>query len=444
MEYREIPVESLLLDQVNPRHEPVEGQPEAINAFLRDKTEAQQLLRLARHIAEHGPSPIDLTLVVPEDGVYTVVEGNRRVLAMKLLKNPILATGSRIEKAIVEASRRSVALGDVRCMVASREDAREWILLRHTQSHEGVGVVRWSPEMQVRFSESYRGQAGRAIRLTDALREAYPDDSELHDLIRQVRTMKLTTLGRLVNDPDFRNEAGINLRDDEVTSHYLPPVMRGYWYQLFSDLVTHLTARSLNTKEQRAAYRDTLAEFRPPPEARRPRAAPLTAEPQPATGTVPEAPPRRPSARVQRERRARLFQGLTLRSVSRKAKDILREAQQIDLAKFPNSGAVLIRVLVELVVQEGVDHYRLSGAGRLRDRIHGCLQELDATGRSDRYAPIRRAISDLDSPLSVPSMHAYLHSPYMQPDAGSLRSISENYAPLLADLDVAIGSGQQP
>jgi hypothetical protein len=108
--------------------------------------------------------------VVPEDGVYTVVEGNRRVLAMKLLKNPALARGSRIEKGIQEASRQSRTLGDMRCMVAvSREEARRWVVLRHTGSHDGVGVVGWSSEMQVRYSQNYSGQRGQAIRLTDAL-----------------------------------------------------------------------------------------------------------------------------------------------------------------------------------------------------------------------------------------------------------------------------------
>jgi hypothetical protein len=302
MDYREIPVESLLLDPLNPRHaDPVEGQQEAINAFLHERTKSQQLLQLAKDIAENGPSPIDLALVVPEDGVYTVVEGNRRVLAMKLLKNPALAKGSRIEKAIQEASRRTVALGDMRCMVAaSREEAKRWVELRHTGSREGVGVVGWSAEMQVRFSENYGGQRGRAIRLTDALRDAYPDDQELHDLIRVLRTTNLTTLGRLTNDPNFRAVAGIDLHGDEVTSHYPPSAMRDLWRRVLGDLTTTVTARSLNKKEQRASYLDTLADVRPPPEARRPR-APLTAEPEATTfGAVPVAPPRRPATRVQR------------------------------------------------------------------------------------------------------------------------------------------------
>jgi hypothetical protein len=199
MDYREIAVESLLLDPLNPRHDPVEGQQEAIAAFLEDRAESQQLLQLVKDIAEHGTSPIDLVLVVPEDGVFTVVEGNRRVLAMKLLKNPSLARGSKIENPIKEVSSRSVALSDVRCVVAAtRDDAKRWIELRHTGSREGVGVVGWNPEMQVRFTQNFSGQRGRAIRLTDALRDAYKDDPEMHDLIRKVRTTKLTTLGRLV------------------------------------------------------------------------------------------------------------------------------------------------------------------------------------------------------------------------------------------------------
>lgn len=245
-----------------------------------------------------------------------------------------------------------------------------------------------------------------------------------------------------MRDPVFRAEASIDLSGDEVTSLYPPSALRDFWRRVLSDLTTTETARSLNKKEQRASYVDTLADVRPPPEARRPR-APLSAEPA-TFGAVPAAPPRRPATRVQRPRPARLFQGLTLRNVSLKARDILREAQQIDLTKFPNAGAVLIRVLVELVADEAVEYYQLSLPDRLRERLQACLHKLDPTNRDDQYASVRRAINDPNSPLGVRSMQAYLHNPYMQPDAASLRALSENYVPLLTGLDAAIGSGQQP
>ena len=83
MEYREIAVESLLLDPLNPRNEPVEGQPATIAALLDDKG-APQLLHVAEDIAKHGPSPIELALVVPDGNLFIVVEGNRQWAASPL------------------------------------------------------------------------------------------------------------------------------------------------------------------------------------------------------------------------------------------------------------------------------------------------------------------------------------------------------------------------
>jgi hypothetical protein len=226
--------------------------------------------------------------------------------------------------------------------------------------------------------------------------------------------------------------------------------MRPFWYRLLTELSTTLTVSSLKSKEQRARYINTLGDVRPPSEARRPKAAPLTSEPSPTAptlpGTVPStAPPRRTAAKAQRPRPLTLFYGLSLRNVSFKARDVLREAQHIELTSFPNAGAVLIRVLVELVVEEGVEHYRLNLPDRtpLGVRIQRCLDKLDPTGKADMYAPVRKALSNPDSPLSVTSMHAYVHNAYMHPDITSLRAISENYAPLLAELDAAIGNGRQ-
>lgn len=50
-----------------------------------------EIRNLATDIAEHGLSPIDGVLVVPDldtKGDYTVWEGSRRITALKLLDNP--------------------------------------------------------------------------------------------------------------------------------------------------------------------------------------------------------------------------------------------------------------------------------------------------------------------------------------------------------------------
>jgi hypothetical protein len=444
MEYREIPLESLLLDTLNPRHDPVEGQPQAIAALL-DPKGAPQTLRLAEDIAEHGPSPIELPLVIPEGNVFIVLEGNRRVAAMKLLKNPALANRSKIKSAIYELSKRRVAIDEMACMIAeTRDDARRWIELRHNGSQGGVGVVGWSPEMQVRFTGIYSGQRGRALRLTDALEVAYQGDAELLELIRAVKSAKLTTLGRLVSDPDFRTGAGIEISQHDVQTHFSPSAMRPFWHKLLTNLATNLTVSSLKSKAQRANYLDTLSNVAPPTTARRPL-APLTEESEAAVSQPSGLPtPAKQAARTQRPRPMHLFHGVQLRYVSPKAKDVLREAQRIDLALFPNAAAVLIRVLLELVVAEAVEHYKASVGEGLRERITACLGQLDPSGKADKYLPVRRGVSDRDSLFSVRSMQAYLHNPLLHADAPSLRAISDNYATLLKDLDGVLGSAPTP
>jgi hypothetical protein len=445
MEYQEIPLESLLLDTLNPRHDPVEGQRQAIAALL-DHKGAPQTLRLAEDIAEHGPSPIELALVVPEGNLFIVLEGNRRVAAMKLLKNPALANRSKIKNAIYELSKRRVAIDEMACIIAeTRDDARRWIELRHNGSQGGVGVVGWSPEMQVRFTGIYSGQRGRALRLTDALEVAYQGDAELLELIRAVKSAKLTTLGRLVSDPSFRAGAGIDITQHEVQTRFAPSAMRSFWHRLLSDLATDLTVSSLKSKDQRTGYLEKLSNVTPPATARR-ALAPLTDESEPAASPSPALPPAaaRQAAKTQRPRPMRLFLGLQLRYVSTKAKDVLREAQRIDLASFPNAAAVLIRVLLELVVAEAVEHYKSSVGEGLRERMNVCLAQLDPSGKADKYLPVRRGVSDRDSLFSVRSMQAYLHNPLLHADAASLRAISDNYTTLLKDLDGVLGSAPTP
>jgi hypothetical protein len=453
VEYRLIDLETLLLDSLNPRHNPVESQREALGALLEGRG-AQELLRLAEDISKFGVSPIDLALVIPDGKIFIVLEGNRRVAALKLLKNPGLASGSKISESIYQLSKNSRQIDEIGCIVAeSRDTARRWIELRHSGSQQGVGVVGWSPEMQVRFTENYSGQRGRALKLTDALEEAYIDDQELLSLIQSVKSAKITTLGRLVSDPDFRMVAGLVI-GDQVQSRFSPSSMRALWYRLLSDLAMRITVSDLKSKGQRADYLASLADVVPSEAERRParrfeeaRNEDTEQEGANNKGTTSsstkdeDGPSPRPPAtpKTQRARPMRLFYGLRLVHVRPKVKDILREAQRIDLGEFPNAGAVLIRVIVELVVAEGIHYIKPNADDHLRDRVKLCLRELDPTQNDQKYAGVRSGLSDPNSLFAVKALHSYLHNPQMHADATSLRAISENYMTFLRDIDGLIG-----
>ena len=77
----------LHFDPVNPR-----GEPEVDEEKIRALFGAQQdTVVLATHMAEHGQNPLDRLGVVEHPklpGHFVVREGNRRLCAMQLLRDP--------------------------------------------------------------------------------------------------------------------------------------------------------------------------------------------------------------------------------------------------------------------------------------------------------------------------------------------------------------------
>lgn len=85
-EYKQINVTELLLNPENPQFNPVKHQTEAISAMVEDQKE--KLSTLAEHIIDNGLNPTDIILVRPFQKQWLVLEGNRRVTALKLVNEP--------------------------------------------------------------------------------------------------------------------------------------------------------------------------------------------------------------------------------------------------------------------------------------------------------------------------------------------------------------------
>src|SRR5690242_11222372 len=85
-----IPIGKLLLDLENPRlAQGPESQRDALHALLR--AEGRKTLELARSISESGPNPSERFMVIEapdQPDRYIVLEGNRRLAALRLLAEP--------------------------------------------------------------------------------------------------------------------------------------------------------------------------------------------------------------------------------------------------------------------------------------------------------------------------------------------------------------------
>lgn len=151
---RVIPLDKIKLDKENVRfgNDVAESQLEALKLMLSDPEEAKKILRLAEHIVQHGLDPTELQLVMPdEEGNFVVLEGNRRLTALKLLQRPDLCPPDRSYKGFLRAHNK---LPDgipqyLQCSVVPDRAAGDmWVELKHTGENRGVGRVDWNSNIR--------------------------------------------------------------------------------------------------------------------------------------------------------------------------------------------------------------------------------------------------------------------------------------------------------
>ena len=142
-----LPIDKLILDVQNPRL-PESLQDGAQDELLVFITETYNAIEIARSIASHGYFPSEPLIVVGQDsGDYVVVEGNRRLVALKLLANPdLLIRGDDIGE--WRALAESVNLPpEVPVVIASDRQAVVPIIgYRHIS-----GIEPWEPYQKARF-----------------------------------------------------------------------------------------------------------------------------------------------------------------------------------------------------------------------------------------------------------------------------------------------------
>lgn len=144
----ELPIDVLDLDPENPRLDKraVAGGQVGI---ARKIAERYRAIEIATSIAEHGYFASEPLIAIEDGARYTVLEGNRRLTALKGLGDAELRAqlGARWEALARTAERRGHVPGNVPVMVvASRPAAWPIIGFRHI-----AGVQTWDPHAKATF-----------------------------------------------------------------------------------------------------------------------------------------------------------------------------------------------------------------------------------------------------------------------------------------------------
>jgi hypothetical protein len=373
---------------------------------------------------------MDRLLVINDGRNYIVVEGNRRLAAVRLLDNPSLADGTTIEAAIKRLARGATAIPvEADCAVlASRDDAEHWMRLRHDGEAGGAGVVRWNSFATNRFSHKPGTQAARAIKFLEAVADGYPDNEVIQDLARMVSEKRLTTLGRLVQDPNFKARVGMVEDRHALRFHFPAAALQDFLEHFLGDLAADVGVSQLKSKNQRTQYLSTT----PQPDKTE-RIAEAQALSDTPSGQSSKDKPKKPSSRPSRP--AKPFKDLDLSDLGPKTQALLREFRKLDVDKLPNAAAVLTRAILELSVDEFIEKQGLPKDQPLRKRVRSCLNKVDPTNKASEYQSLRTGLADSTSLYSVRTLHGFVHNAYYHADGTTVRNIAANIQPFLQQLN---------
>jgi len=423
----------LLLNIENPRFDLGENQRDVVQKMIEDQ--GDKLYRLAEHIVKHGLNPSELAIVTPserEAGRYEVMEGNRRITALKILAAPSLIDPKykvlikKIKK-LSEAFKKRAIKNVPSVIFDDPKEAIKWIELKHTGQNGGVGVVEWDTQQQARYLAKTEGKApNSAIQLIDYLRKS-PDFDK--DLKTQLKDVPATSLGRLLGDPSFREFVGLSQDDGILKSNYDPTETIKPLTKVITDLLKKdFTVNDIYYKEDRLKYIESFAKTQIPDKKKASTAWPLA---KPSSAQPLAAKAKKKSNPLSTARKTLIPREFIVRITDKRINDIYLELKNLEIAEYENSASVTFRVLVELGVdafiqEKGITSIQTHQELYKKVREVATYLESNSVLNEKQLKPIRTAVGDPNSFLNMNTFNAYVHNRHIFPSERNLKNTWNN------------------
>ena len=429
-----IPLQNLLIDLQNPRYDPRKSQREALHTIVHDQ--GQKLVNLAEDILDKGLNHSDLVIVTPledDKNMYIVLEGNRRVAALKLVLSPSLVESLDLPQKMTKKFKElnELAAGEladqIYCVVMPKEDANYWIQLKHTGENEGVGVVTWDGRARHRFRGT--SPALQAIELVE--HSNYLDK----DTKSKLPKIAITNIERLLNTPDSRDLLGVEVKNQQLSLRHPEDEALARLAIIVSDVANgRIRVTHLDTREQRIEYARDVA-LRPLPKPYKAKGTTVSATAEAAEG----------GRRISPERKTLIPRRFKIVIPHTRINKIYWELQRLDVEKFTNSCSVMFRVFVEMSIDDFAQNHSIplviprtiktNGSSikqtvemNLRDKLKTIANYLEHNGHcnKDELRGVRSLIANRDHVLSVSSLNAYVHNKDYSPVPSDLKSSWDN------------------
>lgn len=380
-------VASLHLDAKNPRlgRETSTRAPREIIRYLFEHDKA---LDVAESIAARGYFPNEPLLAIKDKDQLVVIEGNRRLAALKALREPGLLEGPTHRK-LERLSRQIDDPNDIASVPVTLAPSRRATDRQIAGRHIGTPVLAWQAENRASFILDKLGEGYTNDQLRDQLAftladiqsarqtRAIADMARSLDLPEEVkaklenpRTKLFTTLERVFDSSVGRDYMKVEpdpdhgIRGTTTKAEFL----RGFTKLVADVALGKQSSRTLNTNENiREYFQSWNSKERPAKK----RGSFVPADIIQGRSVASASRKREPAAAPKKSKQLSktvLPRDFKVRFGNDRLSDIRNELVKLKREDFPNAGAVLLRVFFELAV---LDYLERSG------ELPGIIEKLE-------------------------------------------------------------------
>jgi hypothetical protein len=403
---------NILINPKNPRFDPVSNQTKAIEQMLDEKE--PEIKKLAEDILEKGLNPSKNLIVLEKNNKFLTLEGNRRIISLKLLQNPRLSKDQDLRKFFYQLKDNysNSVQENVNCVVfENEEDARHWISLEHTGKNQGVGVDSWDSEQKHRFSQN----ASKAIQIFD-----FADE---HNLDRQ--KVKTTNLERVLT-PYGCTALGISFSDEVLQFDKTKTKVKENFEKVFEEMSKpNFKVGDIYNKEIIEQWLDETLDID---------------ETKKSTPKNQIDSSKTTATKTKKTKKSTLRKHLipndyNLEITPSKIRNIFVELKDdliLEGSKAtPNAVGVLFRVFLEISINHYLDKKHISYAfnTKLKEKIHKVTSHMvNSKIAMESDVKYMRNTSNRNNSniLSVENFHEYVHSKHIRPVPGDLKAYWDN------------------
>jgi hypothetical protein len=428
MAIKNLSLRLLEVNRANDRHGELENETSAI-AWLFAERELH-MRNLTRDIVNCGEI-YEMPLVSPEKGKFIVFDGNRRVTCLKLLDNPRRAPTTELQAFFREqrALWKGTFSENVQCQVeADRDRIDEILYRRHTGTQSGVGQSTWDDRMKAIFVARTGKANGPSVadeiekRLTDA------------NLLPARGRIPRSTLNRLLSAEPFRNRVGFTMKGGRFEFTHEETVSLAALARIAGDLSRReIVLGDIWDVDGKESYLNQLEK-----EGVLPNQSHLvkqSGDAKPKSKAARAKPTAKTTPTVRKTLIPQKDFGLSWPGRLQRHHQIWEELQfYLELKKHPNAISVLLRVLIELALENyiGVESVAVHENDKLANRLEKVGRHLEGVSKiNNKQMDVIRKFKQGDKLVSADTLNKYVHSPNFAPSPEHLMSMWDSLADVI-------------